>query len=129
MESSSKFGRGELDSDFCVVWDYYITSLFSLPYFSDPLNELNSKTSIFNASSPTDIDLNDLISHATYTTNGSAPSVRGWKNYPTNSTGYVQIEKFGGIVKQTYTVHSGDMFVRCKITEWSSWKHITMENV
>lgn len=92
------------------------------------LNELNSKTSIFNASSPTDIDLNDLISPATYTTNGSAPSVRGWKNYPANSTGYVQIEKFGGIVKQTYTVYSGDMFVRCKITEWSSWKHITMEN-
>lgn len=91
-------------------------------------SELNSKTSIFNASSPTDIDLNALISPSTYTTNGSAPSARGWKNYPTNSTGYVQIEKFGGIVKQTYTVHSGDMFVRCKITEWSSWKHITMEN-
>lgn len=88
-----------------------------------------SKTSIFNASSPTDIDLNALISPSTYTTNGSAPSARGWKNYPTNSTGYVQIEKFGGIVKQTYTVHSGDMFVRCKLTEWSSWKHITMENV
>ena len=93
------------------------------------LNELNGKTSIFNASSPTDIDLNALISPSTYTTNGSAPSARGWKNYPTNSTGYVQIEKFGGIVKQTYTVHNGDMFVRCKITEWSSWKHITMENV
>lgn len=89
----------------------------------------NSKTSIFNASSPTDIDLNDLISPATYTTNGSAPSARGWKNYPANSTGYVQIEKFGGIVKQTYTVYNGEMFVRCKLTEWSSWKYITMTPV
>ena len=92
----------------------------------DAINELNGKTSIFNESSPTDIDLNDLISPATYSTSGSAPSTKGWKNYPTNSTGYVQIEKFGGIVKQTYTTHDGEMFVRCKLTEWSSWKYIQL---
>lgn len=123
---------------FSGVWNWILTKLTDAVISQlettnksiiPAINELNSKTSIFNASSPTDIDLNALISPSTYTTNGSAPSARGWKNYPTNSTGYVQIEKFGGIVKQTYTVHSGDMFVRCKLTEWSSWKHITMENV
>ena len=86
------------------------------------LNELNSKTKFFNASSPTDIDLDALTDTGTYTTDGSAPSSKGWENYPVNSTGYVQVDNFGGITRQIYTTYNGAVFTRCKMFTWSEWE-------
>ena len=89
------------------------------------VNELNSKTKMFNASSPQDIDLNTIEEPGTYTTNGSAPATAGWTNYPVNNTGYVQVDKFGGVTRQIYVSYNGVIFVRCKLTEWSEWKQIS----
>lgn len=80
---------------------------------------------MFNASSPQDIDLNTIEEPGTYTTNGSAPATAGWTNYPVNNTGYVQVDKFGGVTRQIYVSYNGVIFVRCKLTEWSEWEQIS----
>ena len=95
------------------------------------VNELNSK--FLKISNPRDIDLNEMTTPGIYGTADSSPSTVGWKNYPSNDTGYLTVELNATVLSQTYISYKGEIFFRAKynnaLWSWSDWGKITMTPV
>lgn len=95
------------------------------------INELNSK--FLKISNPRDIDLNEMTTPGIYGTTDSSPSTVGWKNCPSNDTGYLKVELNTTVLSQTYISYTGEIFFRAKynnaLWSWSDWGKITMTPV
>lgn len=95
------------------------------------INELNSK--FLKISNPRDIDLNEMTTPGIYGTTDSSPSTVGWKNCPSNDTGYLKVELNITVLSQTYISYRGEIFFRAKHNHtsfgWSNWGKITMTPV
>lgn len=95
------------------------------------INELNSK--FLKISNPRDIDLNEMTTSGIYGTTDSSPSTVGWKNCPSNDTGYLKVELNTTVLSQTYISYTGEIFFRAKynnaLWSWSDWRKITMTPV
>lgn len=95
------------------------------------INELNSK--FLKISNPRDIDLNEMTTSGIYGTTDSSPSTVGWKNCPSNDTGYLKVELNTTVLSQTYISYKGEIFFRAKynntLWSWSDWGKITMTPV
>ena len=133
-------GGANKRTPFSGVWNWIVSKLASAVISQlettnksiiPAINELNSK--FLKTSNPRDIDLNEMTTSGIYGTTDSSPSTVGWKNCPSNDTGYLKVELNATVLSQTYISYTGEIFFRAKYNhtsfEWSNWEKITMTPV